>query len=265
VARVTFVTGKGGVGKSTIAAALATRSGRALLVRLGARRAEPVPGPAVSVLDVDGATALGEYLGQALPAALVRRVTESRLYRAFVAAAPGLRELMTVGKILHEARRYTGDAPTWSAVVVDTPATGHVVQLLAMPAAAAGAFGGLVRREAERLVAELADPACTRVLPVTVAEPLAVTETLELLEALRALRLPLGPLVVNRVHRAPAVVPATPPDASPALAAALRCAREESTWAAANRRELERLPAPRVELPFVHDTAELAVLAELLP
>jgi anion-transporting ArsA/GET3 family ATPase len=277
--RIVFVTGKGGVGKSTVAAALA-RSGarrgeRPLLVRLSPIvRAPPVAG--VTTIDVEGAAALGEYLEtEALPPRLARRVTRNRLYRQFTAAAPGLPDLMAVGKILHEARRYSGNHPTWDRVVVDTPATGHVVEVLRMPAAAAGVFGGLVRREAERLVLELRDPALTTVVPVALAEELVVNETIELIAALSALGLTIGRAVVNRLHAAPLApdaVPVAPAGASRLVADVLAAARIEAALAASNARQLARLlaalDAPPVRLPQLFaervGTAELDLLAEEL-
>jgi hypothetical protein len=270
--RVLFVTGKGGVGKSTVAAALARarvrRGKKPLLVRLSA--AWPAPPPeGVTTIDVQGVAALSEYLEtEALPPNLARRVTRSAFYRQFVGAAPGLSDLMAVGKILHEARRFTGNAPTWDGVIVDTPASGHIVEVLRMPRSAAGVFGGLVRREAQRLVLELCDPATTAVLPVALAEELAVNETLELVPSLARLGLPLGPTIVNRLHGAPLApdaVPVAPPHAPPIVVATLRAARAEAGWAAVNDRQVRRLvaglPSLPVLLPFLF--AERIGAAEL--
>jgi anion-transporting ArsA/GET3 family ATPase len=278
MARIVFVTGKGGVGKSTVAAALARarvrRGGRPLLVRLSpVTPGQPVAG--VTTIDVEGTSALAEYLEtEALPPRLARRVTRNRLYRQFAAAAPGLPDLMAVGKILHEARSFTGNAPRWDQVIVDTPATGHVVEVLRMPETAAGIFGGLVRREAERLVLELRDPALTTVVPVTLAEEIVVNETLELCAALTRLGLGLARAVANRLHLAPPAgpLPLAPPGASRLLADVLAAARAEHDWSALNARQLARLdarlPAPPIRLPFVFaeriGTGELDLLADAL-
>jgi hypothetical protein len=97
------------------------------------------------------------------------------------------------------------------------------------------------------------------VCPVTTAEEMPVNETAEMYQQLRdVLHMPLGVLFVNRVHSAPlapADVPPTPDAAAPLVADVLRCAREETGWAAINRRYLDRLrdavPMPTVVLPFL--------------
>lgn len=273
-----FVVGKGGVGKSTVATALAVtfaEQGKCVLLAQmepSRRLAEflGMPGesegvvetlPGLHVLTVDGESALSEYLGLVLPVRRVQRmVVESKLYHHFVAAAPGIKELMTIGKIWYEEQLVTKGRPKWDVIVVDAPATGHVLQYLRMPSAAAEAFGpGLVRREAQKVMELLMDPRRTAVCPVTTAEEMPVNETTEMYGQLRDdLRMPLGVLFVNRVHAAPvapADVPASLAGASSLVADVLRCAREESGWAAINRRYLDRLratvPMPTVVLPFL--------------
>ncbi len=276
--RVIFLVGKGGVGKSTVSAmlalALAQRGKRVLLAQMEPSRrlaellgvdadtAAPVEAlPGLFFLTVDGEASLSEYLALVLPIRRLHRlVVTSKLYRHFVAAAPGLRELMTVGKIWYEEQFEVGGRRKWDAIVVDAPATGHSLQFLRMPAAAQEAFGpGLVRREAKRVVDLLTDARRTVVCPVTTAEEMPVNETAEIYAQLRdRLRMPLGVLFVNRVHSAPmtpADVPRPPAGASSLVAGVLRCAREEAGWSAINRHHLTRLcaavPMPTVELPFL--------------
>jgi hypothetical protein len=230
-----FVTGPGGAGTTTVAAALALaleRRGPVLRAGLG-----------------DGEAAAAEYLALALPGFLARRITASPKFGPLVAAMPGLRELMAVGKVAHEARR--------RAVVVDAPSA--LVAALRMPAAAAALFGGRIGAQAEGLVAELGR---ARVLPVTTAEEPAVDQTLALVAALAGLGVPVGPVVVNRVHQAPAL-PELPAGA-PALAeAALRCGRAEASRAARDQLQLARLPAARVVVPFRPDGLDRAALLAL--
>src|SRR5439155_1230885 len=119
--RLHFVVGKGGVGKTTVAAALAltlARRGRRTLgveMEPGGRLAGLL-GPEVRaglhVLHVDGRAALEEYLNLVIPVKrLLATVLQSKIYQYFVAAAPGLKELMTVGKIWYEATRTEGGRP----------------------------------------------------------------------------------------------------------------------------------------------------------
>jgi anion-transporting ArsA/GET3 family ATPase len=301
---VQFVVGKGGVGKTTTAVALALVAARAgkrvLLIELepGGRtsaflgRSAPASYEAsrtpsgVWTLAIDGRASLEEYLQLVVP---VRRVLaaifHSKIYQYFVAAAPGLKELMAIGKVWYEADRREGDAsPTWDVIVVDAPATGHSLQYLRMPGAAREAFGpGLVRQEAGRVHALLADPTQTAVHLVTTAEEMPVTETVETYETLRdELQLPVGMLVVNRVHRgveAGDVLARMEAGAEPldlveraVINEVAGRAHEENAWAAINRLEMERLrvavPVPTCVIPELYveefGSADVRRVAELL-
>jgi anion-transporting ArsA/GET3 family ATPase len=304
--RLLVVVGKGGVGKTTVACALAleaARRGRSVLLCEvdGVARAPQLlqaePGPlgqavetaaGVSLMAVEGKAALAEYLGMIIPVKrLLQSVFKSQLYQYFVAAAPGLKELMTIGKIWYEAERVEARSGRrlWDHVILDAPATGHGLQYLRMPAAARDAFEiGLVHREAQRLVDLLTDPARTAVNLVTTAEEMPVNETVTMFRTLCAdLHMPTGLLFVNRVHEGGLAGA----DVDRLLAAAARCrdeqerrflgavaarAREEIGWAALNARYKARLTdevgLPMVELPFLFAEefgfSELRALAERL-
>ena len=284
--RLHFVVGKGGVGKTTVAAALArllTRRGRrtlavevddarrlsTLLGASGTTGTPTVVAPGLSVVAIEGRAALEEYLGLIIPVKrLLATIFSSRIYQYFVAAAPGLKELMTVGKIWYETTRQEGGRPAWDAVVVDAPATGHSVQYLRMPQAARDTFGaGLVQREAAKVVELLRDPRTTAVHLVTLAEEMPVAETLETYaELVGPLAMPVGSVIVNRVHHrrfSPAALAALREAAKRAGAeeralvrAVCERAVEESGWSDINAAYLARLRAairdvPIVELPFL--------------
>ena len=311
--RLVFTVGKGGVGRTTVTVAIAleaARRGRRVLVvefegarglehALAAQRAAPSPPPGIDRIEhmvVEGRRALEEYLALVIPVRrLLRTIFSSNVYQYFVAAAPGLRELMTVGKIWYEvhrgeqggegARDERGTPP--DIVLVDGPATGHSLQYLRMPRAAAEAFPvGLVHREAERVWGLLSNAESTAVVVVSTAEEMPANETAEIYAGLGALGLPRTLLVVNQVHAAPVrevelaalrtALPAedaaegagdaggrrgrggqkrAPADAAKAAAVrlfaeVLKRAEDEAGWAAINRDNINRL-AKTVPLPTV--------------
>lgn len=285
--RLNVIVGKGGVGKTTVACALALLGSklgkRTLLAEVdGAGRAAALLGttpgsrgeakavrPNLSVMSVEGSSALQEYLEIIVPVKRVlKAVFESRIYRYFVAAAPGLKELMTIGKIWYEAERVDEESGKrlWDLVILDAPATGHSLQYLGMPRAAHEVFkAGLVGRESQRLIDLLTDARRTAVSLVTTAEEMPVNETLEMYERLRKeLEMPLGAVFVNRVHRTSlqvehvdaldACLESRREDA-PLLAEVRDRAREELGWAGINAQYLERLATevklPIVEIPFL--------------
>ena len=185
-ARILFVTGKGGTGKTSIATALARealRRGRpALLMQMpssthaaatsGSRydRSAAERGPEEKILDErrDLEGFLTRVLGLHF---LARRLQDSSTFSAVAAAAPGLRDLVALTSITTEARRRRG------MVIVDAPASGHSVPMLTAPSRVKElAPFGPVAREAGAAFAALADPRRFAAVLVTTPEELAVTE-----------------------------------------------------------------------------------------
>lgn len=278
--RLVVVTGKGGVGKSTVAAALAVlaaRRGKRVLVcevdarervapMLGARPSGPVVHPVVPGIwsvDVDPRHALEEYALMVVKVrAIYQAVFENRVVRFFLRAVPSLAETLMLGKILHEARSEERGRPRWDLVVVDAPATGHAVQLLGVPRALLDTVpAGPLRRDAEWMHALLSSPERTAVTLVALPEEMPVTETAELDAQVRdVLRLPRGPVFMNAMPderfsagevEALRSLSASPPPAGPAARAAVLQAEQRlrAEEQAARLRALVDLPL--VPLPLV--------------
>ena len=131
-----------------------------------------------------------EYLRDQLPRGPVADIlVRSRVFGLLAAATPGMRELLTVGKLwkLAQLERRTPGADAYDLVVVDAPATGHGVAVLSAPRTFAAAAGtGPVARQGRKIDATLSDSSLTAVLAVARAEELEVTETGELRSSLRS-------------------------------------------------------------------------------
>jgi anion-transporting ArsA/GET3 family ATPase len=217
--RLLFFTGKGGVGKSTVTAATALlaaeRGRRVLLVEVDAKgnltslfEHEPVgfkPAevyPGVFAMQMRTEAALREYLKLNLRIPVIGRLGPLANVLEFVAtAAPGVKEILTVGKVCWEAREALEGRADWDLVVVDAAATGHVLAQLDSPRAIQELVQvGPVRQQTEWMVELLSDPALTALHVVTSPEEMPVNETIELVERARAeVNVPLRSVVVNRV------------------------------------------------------------------
>ena len=211
------------MGKTTVAAAVglvAARAGKRTIVAEVARRgdvasafdregaapfSETELAPGLFHISIDPQDALEEYLRDQLPSGPVAEVLiRSRVFGMVAGATPGMRELLTVGKLweLAQLDRRTPGADAYDLVVVDAPATGHGVAILSAPRTFAAAAGsGPVARQGSIIDSMLSDPERTAVIAVAKAEELAVTETGQLREALRAsMGLPLERVVANALE-----------------------------------------------------------------
>jgi len=224
--RLVIVTGKGGTGKSTVAAALglaASRAGRRVLVAEMGRDEALVPlldpggppaghggrelAPGLEALHIDPYEALAEYLGLQLGGTrLVRSVLRNQAFHQLMQAAPGWRELITLGKVWHlEQMRTPAGRARYDLIVVDAPATGHGVAFLNVPRVVASAVRtGPLRRHTLAVEEMLEDPVRTLLLPIALAEELPARETAELVRRVREeVGIAVDRVVVNRVASAP--------------------------------------------------------------
>jgi anion-transporting ArsA/GET3 family ATPase len=216
--RLLFVLGKGGVGRTTVAAALglsgaacgartivAEVSARGELPDLFGRRAgesEVELAPHLWTIQIDTRRSLDEYLHGHLPLRMLADVVgATRLIGYLAAATPGLRELLNTGKLweLAQTERRVPLADPYRLVVADAPASGHALGLLTAPRTfAQTAQAGPIARQGGRIDDMLHDPARTGFVGVTRAADAAVTELIELRAALRErAELDLDLVVVN--------------------------------------------------------------------
>jgi len=295
--RVLIVLGKGGVGRTTVTAAIGLaavqRGRRGLLVEVASQHRlarlfgeqpegfEEVPlHPGLAGLSIDPQRALEEYLTRTIRVrVLAERLAEGRALGYVAAAAPGLREMVTLGKVwgLTEERTREGER-RHELVVVDAPATGHGIAMLRAPRT----FQELARlgriQEEARAVAELvADRSLTGLVLVTTPEEMPVTETVDALSRLRELGLDAATVVVNGLY--PALFSEQEEGAlrrvgsrDDTAEAAARAALSHIARRGDQEEQVARLAAvadvPRVELPFLFtpavDTEALLTLADLL-
>ena len=219
-AQLIFVTGKGGVGKTTVAAALAqhaadlgqrtlvieTASDGSLAQLFGHRRLSTVPQrlhAGVDGVHVDARQLVEEYFSRLLRFRwLADRLLSSTTFNALTAAAPGVTEFLLLEKMLGWLEPgFVSRRRGYDMIIVDGPATGHAVKLLATPRRIAAMVpGGPLGKTARRLLAVLGDHQRTQVLLVSLPEEMSVRETIETQHALAVdLALHVTRPVINRV------------------------------------------------------------------
>jgi anion-transporting ArsA/GET3 family ATPase len=298
--RLIVVTGKGGVGKTTVAAALglaAARSGKRTIVAevseqerlsglfgrraLGHREGKLADG--LHGISIDPDRAKEEWLRYQLKSsALAGLLGGSRIFQYLTAAAPGVDELVTIGKVwdLAQLERRVGGTRPYDLAIVDSPATGHGVALLRAPRTYAQiARVGPIAKQARSIHNFLADPRTTGVLAVALPEEMPVNETIDLRAGLRTdMGMDIHATVVNAVlpdrfkGREAKRLASLDGRLSAAARGAVATALSEHGRAAEQREQIERLRrdggAPLVSLPFLFEPdlgpAEVSQLSECL-
>ncbi len=301
--RIVFLTGKGGVGKSTVAAALglvATRRGKRTIICEVAQQErmssvfhtegvgyhETEIAEDLYAFSIDPQRALEEYLQLQIRIKPVYDLMfKNRIFTYFAAATPGLRELVTIGKVweLAQLDRRVKRGAKYDLVIVDAPATGHGIGILRTPKT----FGdiarvGPIKRQADAIYEFITDSDLTSVCAVAWPEEMPVNETLDLRRnLLEELGLDLDRIFMNglypelfsedeaatlreRIERDEATNGA----GSVVLRAALRAALSEYRRETAQREQLRRLRDESgedvVELPFLfRPQVDMEAVAEL--
>ncbi len=310
-ARLHFVTGKGGTGKSTVAAALAltlASGGRKVLIvevegRQGIAQLFDVPplpykelkiataehGGQVNALAIDIEAAFLEYLDMFYNLGLAGRAMRRIGAIEFATTiAPGLRDVLLTGKIKESVIRVGKDKlPVYDAVIVDAPPTGRIAHFLDVTRAVSDlAKGGPVYSQAEGVVKILHSDQ-TAIHLVTLLEALPMQETMEAIDELQGLGLPIGSVIVNRNiaaylepdDLAKAAEGDVDADAVRSGLAAAGIKLHDADFAglltetiqhatrmtarAATAEQLDELNVPRLELPTIADGVDLGSLYEL--
>jgi anion-transporting ArsA/GET3 family ATPase len=128
---------------------------------------------------------------------LTKRFFDSRVVDLFLSSAPGFREIVIMGKIYFEAK--TGN---WDKVIVDLPATGHALDLISAPFVSGNIFSsGFAGQESKKVVSYLTSPQSTAVVTVTISEEMAISETVETLKKLDEFGLNSPIVFFNRCPR----------------------------------------------------------------
>ncbi len=283
--RLVVVLGKGGVGKSTVAGALglraAERGRRTIVAEIGGRGdvgrmfgdrghvgGERELRPGLWTIGIEPARALEEYLSDQLPLrAVADLLGASRTFGYLTAATPGLRELLCIGKVweLAQPQRRAAGARPYDLVILDAPATGHGVALLAAPRTfARAAQVGPIARQGARIGAMVRDRTTTAVLAVCRPQEAAVSEALQTRARLAdELGIDVAGVVVNglrpRRYKRGDIRPLreAAATAGAGVLPALELALAEDGRVRAERAQLRRIrqavgePEP-TELPFVY-------------
>ncbi|MBI2340047.1 MAG: ArsA family ATPase [Deltaproteobacteria bacterium] len=221
--RLILLSGKGGVGKTTVSVLLALLASRlkkkVLVIEMNStERVAPFFGlktighreiplaPYITGINLSPRDCFEEYvLMQIRFKAIYDAFFNNRFVGYFLNAVPGLNELLMIGKIfyLEKQKDKRTAEPLYDIIIVDGPATGHGISTFEVPRIARDAIKvGPLRTQSDRILSLLKDPARTAFSVVTLAEEMPVVEAGELLTMVREkLNLPVGPIFINAVHQ----------------------------------------------------------------
>jgi anion-transporting ArsA/GET3 family ATPase len=291
--RFLFVTGKGGVGKTTLAASLArakSDAGQSVLLAVTdvSTYRELLPGVrfesdplahlgGLHTVHIQADAALKEYGRLLIKPRLARQALfDNRYVQGFLTALPGLPQWAVLGKAWYHTTEKVGDRPRFDCVIFDAPATGHAIDMLRLPRVITElAPASILRRDADLAWQMLQDPLQSSIVLVNLPEELPTNETLELAARVREdVRLSVAVVVQNRVQelifseaerdalaRLPPIESTRGADAA-LEAGAARAIRERAQIA--SRARLAELGASVIELPEVDPTLSATQLLDVL-
>lgn len=217
--KLVVVTGKGGVGKTVVSLALsylnAAHGRRPVFTTLGrvdeksyffgyesgVNEKEQLLDDNIAAVSIEPNTALREYIHENFVALypLYATILKSKTLQTFFEAAPGLKELITIGKVWHLGNR--GGKREYDQVIFDAPSTGHAIPILDLPSKVLRMVrGGALREHIEWVEGFLKDPEKTVVVVVAAPEDMVVRETIELVESIEAMGIKVLFTVVNNVY-----------------------------------------------------------------
>ncbi len=215
---MTFVCGKGGVGKTTVAASLALcaslQKQKTLLFEIDAgsqstKLLEIQPATSVwrearehlFIADINPQDAIREYAGRVLRFdALARILTDNPVIHSLLALLPALYESVLLGKIYYHAFHENHEEPVFEHIIIDMPSTGHALAFFDAPQALADMVShGPMHRNAKAIHEHLINPKQTQIVIVTTPEETPCLEAEMLIKQCTSLRMSIGALVVNRM------------------------------------------------------------------
>jgi anion-transporting ArsA/GET3 family ATPase len=218
--KVLIVSGKGGVGKTTVSAALALvaarRGRRVCIAEVDQKGSLPQPFggsdltyepkevlPGIYAMNIVPDEALAEYLDVQYHMKRIARIFSSSHFVDYITAtAPGLKDILVLGKVWYLEQGRARGGVQFDTIILDAPAAGHMLQFLSAPSGLSETVRvGPVQRQAEWLQQMLSDPKRTRVHLVSLAEEMPVTETIETSQALaERVKVQHGAVFANAVY-----------------------------------------------------------------
>lgn len=218
--KLLIVSGKGGVGKTSVAAALgliASRQGKKTLIAeinaaeriaqlFGIKKVgyeETSIAENLSAINIDPRSAFEEYVIEQIHSKRIfKLIFERKFVRNFLDATPGLNELLEIGKVwslIERDKNPTNEKSKYDLVIVDAPATGHGLAFLDVPQVVSKAIRvGPLKNKSTQIMELIQNKQKTLLLVTTLAEEMPVNETLEMLQkAKKDVKVPTGPVIVN--------------------------------------------------------------------